>query len=135
MDRLDHFEGADVFFRSPDPEYRWLVPGLLERGDRLLITGNEGKGKSTLLRQFAAQISLGIHPVTLLPFDPPKVALLDLENSAVQIRRQVHRLMPRWESFKGDSFRVSVRLNGMDLLRDVEQRDLIRILDAFKPDL
>src|SRR5690606_18386294 len=32
-------------------EYDWLVEGLLERGDRVLFTGTEGFGKSTLCRQ------------------------------------------------------------------------------------
>ena len=37
---------AEDFLAQPDA-YDWLVPGLLERGDRLLITGGEGSGKAS----------------------------------------------------------------------------------------
>jgi hypothetical protein len=30
---------------SPDPPYDWLIPGLLERGERFMLTGAEGGGK------------------------------------------------------------------------------------------
>jgi ATPase subunit of ABC transporter with duplicated ATPase domains len=55
----------DAFLAEPDPEYDWLIPGLLERGDRVIVTGQEGKGKSTLLRQIGVQVAAGIHPFTL----------------------------------------------------------------------
>lgn len=34
------------FLRTGDPEYDWVVPHLLERGDRLMLTGYEGLGKA-----------------------------------------------------------------------------------------
>lgn len=36
----------DSFLDLSDDEYNWLVPGLLERGDRLMVTGEEGRGKA-----------------------------------------------------------------------------------------
>src|SRR5215207_7721611 len=44
---LDEFLDRDL-----GPE-QWVVPGLLAREDRLVLTGLEGLGKSILLRQFA----------------------------------------------------------------------------------
>src|SRR5690606_18474248 len=35
---------AHEFLAEPDPEYDWLIPGLLERGDRVILTGQEGRG-------------------------------------------------------------------------------------------
>lgn len=34
---------------SPEPEYEWLVPGLMERGERFMLTGREGLGKALAL--------------------------------------------------------------------------------------
>lgn len=77
---------------SPDPEYNWLIPGLLERGDRVIFTGNEGKGKSTLLRQIAVQAAAGFHPFTLEPMPPIKVLFIDLENGKGQVQREFRKL-------------------------------------------
>ncbi len=77
----------DAFLETDLPTHDWLVPGLLERQDRVILTGPEGGGKSTLLRQMAVQFASGIHPFGGDLFEPLRVLLLDLENSS----RQVHR--------------------------------------------
>jgi hypothetical protein len=41
----DPDQNVEEFLEGED-DYNWLVPGLLERGDRLLITGAEGQGKA-----------------------------------------------------------------------------------------
>lgn len=86
--------GADLVAEE-DPERNWLIPGLFERGDRLIVTGNEGEGKSTWMRQLALQLSSGIHPFTLKPIPPLRVFLMDLENSRQQTKKklveQAHR--------------------------------------------
>ena len=134
MDRLDHFEGADVFFRSPDPEYRWLVPGLLERGDRLLITGNEGKGKSTFLRQLAVQIAAGIHPFSLQSIQPRKVLVIDLENSHNQIRR---KLVETCDPSIVDSGFLSIASwpSGVDLMHADYITAMTAVIARFQPEV
>lgn len=37
------------FLATDDPPHDWVVPGLLERGDRLILTGSEGLGKALAL--------------------------------------------------------------------------------------
>jgi RecA-family ATPase len=39
-----------------------VIPGLLERRDRLMLTGEEGLGKSYLLRQIAVMAAAGLDP-------------------------------------------------------------------------
>jgi hypothetical protein len=46
-----------------DPE-DWVIPGLLAREDRLILTGAEGLGKMMLLRQIAVCAAAGLDPFT-----------------------------------------------------------------------
>lgn len=82
----------DDFLDQVDQDYDWLVPGLLEHRDRVVITAEEGTGKSTLLRQIAVQLASGIHPFTHAPIDPYRVLYVDCENSPRQARRALRNL-------------------------------------------
>jgi hypothetical protein len=86
---------ASDLVQEPDPEKKWVVEDMLERGDRLIVTGNEGEGKSTWLRQLAIQFASGIHPFTLKPMNPCKVLLVDLENSREQIKAETKKITER----------------------------------------
>lgn len=93
--KLDPPVWGDMFISEATPDRQWIVPGLLERGDRVIVTGNEGEGKSTWLRQLALQISNGIHPFTLQPMERQRVMLLDLENSREQIKNELVKISIR----------------------------------------
>lgn len=82
----------DGFLDSDEPDHDWLVEGLLERGDRVMVTGPEGSGKSTLLRQCAVMLAAGLHPFTTAPTSPLSVLLVDCENSRRQVRRKLRPL-------------------------------------------
>src|SRR5690606_7005957 len=73
-------------------EYDWLIPNLLERQDRVIITGGEGAGKTYLMRQIAVMSAAGLHPTLLTPIDPVKVLVVDVENTEKQWRRAVRTL-------------------------------------------
>jgi hypothetical protein len=63
----------------------FVIPNVLAEGDRLLITGFEGHGKSTLCRQLAVMTAAGIHPWTLNDMPPQKVLVVDSENHPDQV--------------------------------------------------
>lgn len=88
-------QGSDVhaFLAEPEPSHDWLLEGVLERGDRLIVTGPEGGGKSTLLRQMGVQLAAGIHPFALELVPPARVLLLDLENPRRLLRRALAELV------------------------------------------
>ncbi|WP_343752617.1 AAA family ATPase, partial [Sphingomonas japonica] len=74
-------------FLAVEDRYNWLVPGVLEHGERLVLTGGEGGGKSVLISQMAATIAGGVHPFTadVMPNQPAhRVLVIDCENSAAQ---------------------------------------------------
>lgn len=114
-----------AFLAADEPEHDWIVYGLVERGDRIILTGPEGGGKSTLLRQIAVQTAAGIHPFDpTADVDPIRVSYVDLENSARHVRRQLRPLV----------IQASDRLD-LDLLDDTDAAWLTRQITANEPDL
>jgi AAA domain len=86
---------TELLSRQEEP-YDWLIDGLLEREDRFILTGNEGEGKSTLLRQMGIAAAAGLHPFTFEPLAEPVTVLdIDCENSPRQLGREfAKQLLP-----------------------------------------
>lgn len=76
-------------------EYRWLVPGVLRRGDRVIVTGWEGvSGKTEFLFMLGVMMACGIQPWTQVQEYPPlNVLYLDFENALDQLQPRAHRLI------------------------------------------
>jgi replicative DNA helicase len=128
---LDVPPGAD--------DYDWIVPGLLERGDRLILTGMEGAGKSTLFRQMAITIAAGIHPFSGEFTEPKRVLMIDCENTERHTRRKIRplhaqaRLLGRPVDEK--NLWIECRPAGMDLALDQDVSWLLRQVAAVCPDI
>ena len=110
-------------FLAGDDSYDWLVPGLLERGDRLMLTGFEGLGKSTLTQQLAITIAAGLHPFTFEPIEPRRVLYVDCENGERYLRRKLRPLKDAAELkgrpvAEGDAWRIIHKPRGLDLAGD-----------------
>lgn len=120
-------------------EYDWIVPGLLERGDRMIITGTEGLGKSSLLRQLAVCIAAGLHPFTSQPITPQRVLFLDCENGPAHTRRKIRPLITS-ASLAGHpvpetNLWMEIRPEGMDLALERDVSRLLRLVAAITPDV
>lgn len=121
-------------------EKSFVIPNTLARGDRLLITGFEGHGKSTLLRQFAVQVAAGIHPWTGAKFDPQKVLVIDVENHPDQT-------LESWQNLVGLAARHDAPIqrgqlvileqwdNEVNLTGEEGASWLIERIHAYKPDM
>lgn len=124
------------FLANVPPGYDWLVPGLLERQDRLILTGGEGDGKSTLLRQIAMQLTSGIHPFNGTAFiQPSRVLLFDLENTKRQVHRKLNELMPLIdERYSEDRLVIVNQPEGLDFTQGDGQL-LEAEVSAARPDV
>lgn len=101
--------------------YDWLIPGLLERTDRLILTGFEGTGKSSLLTQMGLALAAGLHPFSGMLCEDKgfRVLLLDCENSRRQIRR-------RWGGVRGRVDRLRANADAEPVDWDEQVRMVIR---------
>jgi len=135
---IDLWDFLDASDAPPD----WVLPGLLERGDRLILTGFEGLGKSQLIRQLAICAAAGVHP-----FEPSyssdypgaNVLLIDCENSEAQSRRKLRPIATTIKELGRQIPRGGMRLlhrpEGIDLTREDDIAWLHERVTAHKPDV
>lgn len=128
---------AELLAESDD-EPDWIIPGLLERRDRLMLTGEEGLGKSHMLRQIALTAAAGLDPWdTAVRFEPVKAAIIDCENTWSQVRRKIRPAVDFIARY-GDNpvDRVTVECSSrMDITRDKDLARIHNLLDAQGPDI
>lgn len=127
------------FLSEVDPPTSWVIPGLLERGDRLIWTGTEGLGKSLAVRMISVAAAAGIHPFTGVTIPSQRVLYIDCENSERQgrkhfralerVARLKHRRVP------DDALFLIHRPMGMDLSRPDDAAWLLERVVAHAPDL
>lgn len=119
---------------EPAPEFDWLIDDLVERGDRIIVTGAEGAGKSELNRQIGMAPAAGLHPFTLQPVRPVRTLLLDVENSKAQVKRALRRVSDAaGDRYHGDHLRIELRPEGIDLTTEEGRVDLYDLLAANAP--
>lgn len=127
------------FIQVPDEDYDWVVPNMLERGDRLVWTGFEGLGKSMAMRQMAVMIAAGMHPFTWDDIPPMRVLLIDCENSEQQSRRKFRPLAATSVKFghrvPEGALRLIHKPAGIDVSRPDDAAWLLERVTAHKPDI
>lgn len=123
---------------AEDEPYDWLIPGLLERGDRLILTGVEGMGKSVILRQMAVCAAAGLHPFSNERIEPVKALIIDAENSERQVRRAMRELVGRLGNAgrRDPRDHLMIECSGrMDITSDMVLSRIHQTLDAQQPDI
>lgn len=118
----------------------FVIPGVLAQGDRWLLTGFEGHGKSTFCRQLAVQVAAGIHPWTGKDIEPQKVVVVDSENHPDQV-------LESWQHMIGLAARLGRPVqremlilqeewdNDINLNEPAGKRWLLERVNAHKPAL
>lgn len=121
-----------------DDAYDWVIPGLLERQDRLMLSAGEGVGKSTFLRQIATMSAAGLHPFHQGQIEPLNVLVIDAENSERQWRRAVRGLAERAATMGRRDPRDHLALHCVPVMDIAKPNDLGQIhrwIDESKPDI
>jgi replicative DNA helicase len=119
-------------------DYDWLIPGLLEREDRLMLTGSEGGGKTTFFRQVTILAASGINPMTFEKIEPVRVQVIDCENTERQWRRKVRPLALKAVSAGEVNPLETMHLSfpgRIDISSEKWLGAVHRLLDENKPDL
>jgi replicative DNA helicase len=132
----DPDQNVDEYLAGFNDSYDWLVPDLLERKDRMLITGGEGQGKSMLLAQFATCVSAGVHPWTFQRIQPASVLYVDLENGERLIKRRLTQLREKVpDGYNPANLRVVSRTGGIDITKRGDATWLAERVATDQPDL
>lgn len=118
----------------------WVLPGLLARRERIVITGKEGFGKSTMIYQLALGAAYGVSPVNpMVTFEPKRVMILDVENShETQVANQYRLMNSRYKRWAAEGVVPEVallRMRDIDMANPDQRRNLLDAVDAFQPDL
>lgn len=127
----------DELMATPDEPYDWIIEDLLERSDRLVLTGEEGLGKSHLLRQISVLAAAGLHPFTNYRMKPCKTVIFDCENTQRQVKRSIRDVFDfARRNGQDPGSRVVIECMGrVDLTVDKDLARIHHLLDATLPDI
>ena len=123
---------------SDNDSYDWVIPGLLERGERVIVVAAEGVGKTMLARQVSICVGAGVHPFTFQPIKPMTTLSIDLENPERIIRRTSRSIygaaaavgkLPHHQSH------LLIKPQDFDLLRADDRAVFEEHMDKIKPDI
>lgn len=124
---------ADLIL-EPDVE-DFIVPKLIDRGDRIIWTAGEGVGKSELQLQLAVCLASGVHPFFQYGIRRIRVLLVDLENSRKQLKGRLRRLL----GHAGDRYQGGLgyasRGEGIDLRNPRDFRWLDQLCEYHHPEV
>lgn len=153
--RLAKIEAGRVTLDTPDlftflnagsAEIDWAIPGLLPAATSLMVTAEEGLGKSVLLRQIAVAATLGLDP--FMPevrdgdYRPQRALIIDCEVSENQLRRSLNRVWAHASRFHPEAAMlgkqnlavISVQA-GLDLSRPEDQGLLRGWVRSHRPEV
>lgn len=120
-------------------DHDWIIPGLLERGDRLILTGFEGGGKTTWIRQMVICMAAGIHPTTLNMLEAPlTILVVDAENTEAQWRAQVRGMTSKAAKYGTTDPGPNIHIHAkgrIDITKDATLGEVHRLIDEHTPDI
>ena len=121
-----------------DDSYDWVIPGILERSERVMVVAAEGVGKTMLARQVAICAAAGIHPFTFQKIPPVRTLTIDLENPERIIRRTSRSIMLQAIKHSGAKqieAHMLMKPDGLDLTSTKDRVLLESYIEMVKPQL
>lgn len=123
---------------SDNDNYDWVIPGLLERGERVIVVAAEGVGKTMLARQVSICVGAGVHPFTFQPIKAMTTLSIDLENPERIIRRtsrSIYAAAAAVGRLPNHQSHLLIKPQGFDLLRADDRAVFEEHMDKIKPDI
>lgn len=137
--RISNLSTLDDFCDEQADENRWVIPGVLQAQERVIVVATEGAGKSTLARQVVTCAAAGIHPFTLEPgMRPVRTLYVDLENPPDLVRRRFRQMRdlaartPGWDPDRAWRWTMP---GGINLKLPKDQHLMERAIKEAKPQL
>lgn len=121
-----------------DDSFDWVIPNLIERGERIMIVAAEGVGKTMLARQVAICSAAGINPFTMSRIKPIRTLTIDLENPERIIRRKSTSIMgaaKRYGYADNIEAHILIKPAGVDLMRPSDKALIEETVEKIRPDL
>lgn len=128
----------DQFVDRELPPTEWVIPGLFAKGERLIITGAEGLGKSTLIRMLAVCAAVGYDPFQVHDIPAQKVLVVDVENPErimIEEFRKLRDALAEKNRFAGDNLHLHRAPEGLNLMKPRDRLTLHTLCREHQPDL
>lgn len=128
----------EFLLETEDDAYDWVIPGLLEKQERVIVVAAEGVGKTMLARQVAIASAAGLHPFTFQPMAPIRTLTIDLENPARIIRRTSRSIMEnaiRLSHAKTVDAHLHIHPQGLDLTDTKDRMFMEQLVEQIRPQL
>ncbi len=121
-----------------DDKYDWLIPGLIERRERVIVVAAEGVGKTMLARQVAICAAFGVQPFSFQRMPQIRTLTVDLENPERIIRRSSTSIVGAARSMgyeKKMDAHLLIKPDGLNLLSSADRLILEDHIEQVQPDL
>lgn len=140
LDNFGRLTRWDTFLNEKTDPYDWIIPGLLERSERVIVVAAEGVGKTMLARQVALLSSAGIHPFNRGSIEPVRSLFVDLENPERIIRRTSKEILDSIKLTKMGSYgdfpaHLLSKPDGVDLMKASDRAELEQVIAMVEPEL
>lgn len=128
----------EFLLEAESDAYEWVIPGILEKQERIIVVAAEGVGKTMLARQVAICCAAGLHPFTFQPMPLIRTLTLDLENPARIIRRTSRSIMEnaiRLSHAHTVDAHLYIHPAGLDLTSNRDRAFVEQLVEKFQPGL
>lgn len=128
----------DFLLETTHDSYEWVIPSLLERGERVIVVAAEGVGKTMLARQVGLLSAAGIHPFTFQEMPRVTTLMVDLENPEKIIRRTSRNIAMeamRYSKISRLDAHLLTKPSGMDLMKASDRAILEQTIETVQPQL
>jgi replicative DNA helicase len=129
---------ADFMAKPPNPA-DYVIPGLIDRQEAVMVLAAPGVGKSWLSRQVALTVAAGVHPFYPTRRIPAvRTLLIDLENPESTVQRQTadpFMAIQRLGDEVGDNGYIWRYPAGLNIRKRIDAALLERVVEETRPAL